>query len=219
MLPRKELRKYLLIPLLINIVLYSTALVLGYHYMAGLIEQFIPGWLSWLEWILWPLFFISFLITGFFTFTILANLIAAPFYSHLAARTAELLSGDRIDVIEQPWPKVLLAEFKRAGYLLSRMLPLLILFIIPVINVVAPFIWALFGAWSMALEYMAYPLENRGMLFGEQKDRMRENRIAALSFGGLTVLGLSLPVFNLIVSPAAVIGATVYVYNVERENQ
>lgn len=219
MLPRKELRKYLLIPLLINVLLYSSVLVLGYYYMSDLIQQFIPGWLSWLEWILWPLFFVSFLITGFFTFTILANLIAAPFYSHLSARTAELLSGDSIDVVEQPWPKVFLAEIKRAGYLLSRMLPLLILFIIPVVNVVAPIIWALFGAWSMALEFMAYPLENRGLLFSEQKALLKEVRIAGLSFGGLTVLGLSLPIFNLIVSPAAVIGATVYIYNLAEEKR
>ncbi len=212
MLPRRELRKYLLIPLLINLLLYGSVLVLGYYYMTDLIEQFIPSWLSWLEWVLWPLFFISFLVTGFFTFTILANLIAAPFYSHLSARTAELLSGDRIDVAEQPWPKVLMAETRRAGYLLSRMLPLLILFVIPVVNVVAPFVWALFGAWGMTLEFMAYPLENRGLLFAEQKALLKTARVAGLSFGGLTVLGLSLPLFNLIVAPAAVIGATIYSY-------
>lgn len=213
MLPHKELRKFLLIPLLINIVLYSTVLVLGYYYLNDLIEQFIPGWLSWLEWILWPLFFVSFLITGFFTFTIVANIIAAPFYSYLSARTVELLSGGKIDVEEQPWSKVVLAELKRAVYLLSRMLPLLLLFIIPVVNVVAPIVWALFGAWSMALEFMAYPLENRGLLFDEQKELLKQVRIAGLSFGGVTVLGLSIPLLNLLVSPAAVIGATVYIYN------
>lgn len=214
MLPRKELRKYLLIPILINILLYSIVLVLGYYYLTDLIDHFIPGWLSWLEWILWPLFFISFLVTGFFTFTVLANLIAAPFYSRLSARTLQLLTGDDSPIIEQPFMKVFLAETKRAFYLLSRMLPLLVLFIIPVVNVIAPFVWALFGAWSMALEFMAYPLENRGLLFSEQRQLLKTGRrLAGLGFGGVTVLGLSIPLFNLIVSPAAVIGATVYIYN------
>lgn len=212
LLSHKELRKFLWIPLLINIVLYSTVLTLGYFYMSTLIDYFIPDWLSWLEWVLWPLFFISFLIIGFFTFTMLANLIAAPFYSRLSAKTVELLSGQTSEIAEQPMMTVFLAELKRIGYLLTRMLPLLLLFVIPVVNVIAPIVWALFGAWSMALEFMAYPLENRGLLFKEQKQLLKEVRFASLSFGGVTAMGISLPLINLLVSPAAVIGATVYVY-------
>lgn len=212
MLWRKELRKYLLIPLLINIVLYAVVLALGYYFMMDLIEHFIPAWLDWLEWILWPLFFISFLITGFFTFTLLANLLAAPFYSQLSAKTSALLSEQSQGVIEQPIIKVFLAELNRVIYLLSRMLPMLILFIIPVINVIAPLVWAIFGAWSMALEFMAYPLEHRGLLFKEQKALLKDARLSGLSFGGLVVLGLSIPIFNLLISSAAVIGATLYVH-------
>lgn len=212
MLPHKELRKYLLIPLLVNFILYGAVLILGYYYMTDLIDHFIPGWLSWLEWILWPLFFISFLVTGFFTFTLLANLLAAPFYSRLSAKTRALLSGQSQAEIQQPIIKVFLAESNRVIYLLSRMLPLLILFIIPVINVIAPLVWALFGAWSMALEFMAYPLEHEGLLFKDQKALLKNARLAGLSFGGLIVLGLSIPIVNLIISPAAVIGATLYVH-------
>ncbi len=212
LLPTKSLRKYFLIPLIINIVLYSVALLLGYYYISDLINQFIPEWLSWLEWLLWPLLLFSFLITVFFTFTILANLIAAPFYSLLSLKTVELLTGQKSSIEEQPWTKVFFAELKRAGYLLSRMLPLLFLFIIPVVNIIAPFIWALFGAWGMALEFMAYPLENRGLLFSEQKQLLKSVRLSGLGFGGVTVLGLTVPVLNLIVSPAAVIGASIYIH-------
>jgi len=213
LLSRKELRKYFLIPLLINFILYGIALLLGYYYVSDLINQFIPSWLSWLEWFLWPLFFISFLLTGFFTFTIVANLIAAPFYSQLSIKTVELLSGEKSLIKEQSWNKVFFAELKRAGYLLTRMLPLLILFIIPGINIIAPFLWALFGAWGMALEYMAYPLENQGLLFSEQKQLLKSRRFASLGFGGVTVIGLTIPLLNLLVSPAAVVGATVYIHN------
>ncbi len=209
---RKELRKYFLLPLLINIVLYSLAFMLGYHYLTDVINQLIPDWLSWLEWILWPLFFVSFLVTGFFTFTMLANLIAAPFYSLLSIKTMELLSGQKTTLEEQSWTQVFLAELIRVIYLLSRMLPLLLLFIIPVVNLIAPFLWTIFGAWGMALEYMAYPLENKGLLFSEQKQILKSGRLASLSFGGLTALGLTIPLLNLIIAPAAVIGATLYVH-------
>lgn len=211
---RAELRKYLIIPVLINLVLYSIAFALGYFYLSELISKFIPDWLSWLEWLIWPLFFISFSVTGFFTFTIVANLIASPFYSQLSAKTLEIISGETNTIQEQAMNQVILAELKRVGYLVSRMLPLLVLFIIPGINLIAPLLWALFGAWGMSLEFMAYPLENQGLLFLQQKEQARKKRLSMLSFGGLTVIGLSIPIINLIVGPAAVVGATIYIYGI-----
>jgi len=217
LLTSPELRKFIIIPMLINVVLYSAALTLGYFYISDLIDQFIPGWLHWLSWILWPLFFISFFIAGFFTFTILANMLAAPFYGKLSAKTLAMVSDKALAAAEQPLPKVILAETKRIGYLATRALPLLILSIIPGINVIAPFLWALFGAWGMALEYLAYPLENQGVLFSEQKDLVKSVRLGALSFGGLAVLGLTVPVLNIVVAPAAVIGATLYFNEIKRD--
>ena len=216
LLTSAPLRSFIIIPILINIVLYSAALILGYYYVADLINQFIPGWLHWLSWLLWPLFFISFFIAGFFTFTVLANLLAAPFYGKLSAKTSALINGQTGAVVEQPLTKVMSAELKRAGYLVSRALPLLILSIIPGINVIAPFLWALFGAWGMALEYMAYPLENAGVLFSEQKQLVKSIRWGALSFGGVAAMGLTIPVLNIIVAPAAVIGATIYFNDVRK---
>lgn len=212
MLRRSELRKYLLIPLFINLVLYTGAFLLGYHTVDSLIQHFIPDWLLWLKWILWPLFFISFMVIGFFTFSLLANLIAAPYYSQLSAKTLELISGQAPVINQQPWDRVFLGELRRVGYLLIRLLPLLLLFLIPVVNLIAPLLWALFAAWGLAMEFMAYPLENRGLPFPEQKQFLQQARIGAISFGGITGFCLALPVVNLLIGQAAVIGATIYVY-------
>lgn len=205
------LRHFILIPILINIILYSAALTLGYYYIDSLINAFIPSWLNWLHWLLWPLFFVSFLIVGFFSFTALANLVSAPFYGKLAAKTLTLINSEAIAVSEQPISKVMLAESKRLIYILRLAIPLLVLSFIPGINLIAPLLWALFSAWSMSLEYMAYPLENAGILFIEQKQLIKSIRWGALSFGGIAVLGLSIPVINIIIAPAAVIAATIYV--------
>lgn len=159
-------------------------------------------------------FLLVFQWSVFFTFTVLANLIAAPFYSQLSFKTIELISGKENTMVEQKVAQVIFAEIKRMGYIVSRMLPLAILFVIPGLNLLAPFIWALFGAWVMGLEYMAYPLENEGLLFSEQKQQAKIRRLGVLSFGGLTVIGLSIPLLNLVVAPAAVIGATVYFYGI-----
>ncbi len=214
---RSELRKYILIPIFINLVLYSIAFSIGYYYIADLIGQFIPSWLTWLEWIIWPLFYFSFSIICFFTFTLIANLLAAPFYSQLAAKTLDVISGKKNNIKEQVVTQVIWAELKRIVYIVSRMLPLLVLFIIPVINLLAPFLWVLFVAWGMGLEYMAYPAENQGQLFSEQKNNAKTRRIGVLCFGGLVMIGLTIPLLNLIVAPVAVIAATVYSYELSVE--
>lgn len=211
LLNHPALRKYLLIPLFINVILYTGAFVLGYHSVAALIHQFIPDWLSWLNWLLWPLFFVSFLVIGFFTFTLLANLIAAPYYSVLAAKALQILHQQDEPFQEQAWDRIFMGELKRVGYLLVRMLPLLLLFVIPVINLIAPLLWAVFAAWGIAMEFMAYPLEGRGLTFPEQKQFLQQSRWGMLSFGGLVAAGLTLPVVNLFIGQAAVLGATIYV--------
>lgn len=218
LLPNPKLRLFVVIPVLVNIVLYGTALALGYYYVDMLIARFIPESLQWLSWILWPLFFISFFIAAFFTFTVLANLIASPFYGILAARTLAVISG-RSHIEEQPMLRVVAAELRRMLYIMTRMLPLLILFFIPVINIVASFALSLFGAWCLAMEFMAYPLENDGLLFDEQKRLLKGVWPGALSFGALTMIGLTVPVVNIIVGPAAVIGSTIYVHEILGEKR
>ena len=217
LLTNPKLRLFILIPILVNIVLYSVALGLGYYYVDKLIAQLIPASLQWLSWILWPLFFISFFVAGFFTFTVLSNLIASPFYGILSSKTLAIISG-KAHIVEQPITKVIIAELKRVLYIVTRMLPLLVLFFIPVVNIIASFVLSLFGAWCLAMEFMAYPLENEGLLFVDQKRLIKTVWPGALSFGALTMIGLTLPVLNIIVGPAAVIGSTMYVYEM-REKQ
>jgi len=218
LLARPELRPFLVYPVLINLVLYGGAITIGYHYINQFMAHFIPDWLQWLNWILWPLIFICFLIVVFFSFTVLANLIAAPFYGKLAAKTRELLLARPQDTVaEPPLARIVAAEFRRAGYLSARALPLLVLFVVPGLNILAPFLWALFGAWAMALEFMAYPLENEGVLFSEQRQLAKDMRLGTLSFGGIVMMGLTLPLLNLVVAPAAVIGATLYVNDIKQE--
>lgn len=216
LLTNPKLRLLILVPILINIVLYGAALALGYYYVGMLMEQFIPESLQWLNWILWPLFFISFFIAGFFTFTILANLIASPFYGILSARTLAVISGEA-QIVEQPLLRVIAAEVKRMLYIMTRMLPLFILFFIPVINIIASFALSVFGAWCMAMEFMAYPLENRGLLFNDQKRLLKTVWPGALSFGAVTMIGLTVPVLNIIIGPAAVIGSTMYVHELQEK--
>ena len=212
LLTTPALRPFVLMPLLINVVLYSVAVMLGYFYLNHLIIQIIPESLHWLTWLIYPLFFVSFCAIGFFTFSLLANLIAAPFYAKLAAKTLVVIDAPSLPTFEPSTIQVWKAEFNRLRYSLTHMLPLLILFLIPVVNLIAPILWFGFSAWCMALEYFAYSQENRGVLFPEQKEQLRQMRFQALSFGGLVTIGQALPVINIVIAPVAVIAATLQVH-------
>ena len=206
----KKLRKYVLVPILVNLILFSSMLYLGYNYVGVLITQFIPGWLQWLDWLIYPLFFISFFVAGFFTFTLIANLIASPFYGGLAAKTLHILNGQTGEIQEQPLLSVLGSELKRMGYLISRVIPIVIISIIPGVNIIAPVLWGLFGAWGISMEYFAYPLENEGVSFSEQRQALKSIRVGALSFGAMILFALMIPVLNIFIPPIAVISATIY---------
>jgi CysZ protein len=64
-------------------------------------------------------------------------------------------------------------------------------------------------SWLLALEYLAYPLENQGMRFSEVRRYARARRVLSFSFGAAVLLATVVPLINLMIMPAAVAGATV----------
>ncbi|MCW8831192.1 MAG: sulfate transporter CysZ, partial [Gammaproteobacteria bacterium] len=64
------IRRFIIIPLLINIGLFSGAIYLLSQQMEAWIQSLLPGWLSWLEWLLWPLFMLTALLFVFYTFSL-----------------------------------------------------------------------------------------------------------------------------------------------------
>jgi len=207
------IRRYVIVPLLINTVLFAGAIYLLSAQMDSWMQKLLPDWLSWLEWLIWPLFAITLLFIVFFTFTLVANLISAPFNSYLSASVEYKLTGARPEnlVSEPVWKTVVRtvgAEISKTVYFLLWLIPLALLTIIPVINVAAPFAWFLFAAWSFSIEYMDSPLGNRGMLFREVREYNRDNRMRSLGLGTGVFLMTTVPVLNFLAMPVAVCAAT-----------
>lgn len=211
------IRPFVWVPLLINILVFSLLIWLGLDQFERLLDWLLPksSWLSYLRWLAWPLFAVSLILVIFYTFTVIANLIAAPFNGLLAEKVERHLGGhapggegDWKALVKDILPSIA-SELRKLSYFLLRAIPLLILFVIPGLNLVAPVLWILFNAWYMALEYVDFPMGNHGLKFAEQHARMKKIRLTGLSFGGALTLLMLVPVLNFFAMPAAVAGATV----------
>ena len=215
------LRRFVWAPLAINMLVFG---VLGW-WLYGLSTGWIASWSLFESLADWKIIqALAFLLKWVFTvvlffglayaFTLLANLVGAPFNGLLAERVEAHLLGTTSDpapswqTLIKSLPRVLGSEIRKLLYLIIWMVPLLILQFIPVVNIAAPILIFLFGAWMFALEYFDYPMGNHGLLFKEVRRELRGQRSSALGFG-VVVAGVSLvPILNLFIMPVAVAGAT-----------
>lgn len=211
------LRRFVLIPLLVNIGVFSAAIWYGLQWFERFtvwMESQVPSWLAWLEWLLWPIFVVALLTLVFYTFTLVANVLAAPFNGllaekvelHLTGRPLTEGGGLRKAMIELV--PTLFDELRKLLYTLLWAVPFLVLFLIPGVNVAAPFLWFLYTAWMLAVEYSDYPMGNHGLKFREMRARLRRRRTLGLGFGAAAAGMTLIPVVNFIVMPSAVAGAT-----------
>ncbi|HET7395307.1 MAG TPA: sulfate transporter CysZ [Gammaproteobacteria bacterium] len=212
------IRRYVLIPLLINTILFVGALFWAADRFAHWLDSlaaYLPHWLAWLTWLLWPVFAATVAILLFYSFTLIANLLGAPFNSFLSANIETRLSGRAPDSGRSLWQEIAVSvrdEFRRLIYILWRtlligVLALLLLFV-PVANIAVPALWFLFTAWMLAAQYSDYPLANRGVEFSAQRALLNSRKARLLGFGCATTLCTLIPVVNFVVMPAAVAGAT-----------
>lgn len=208
------LRRYVVIPLLINTVLFAGAVVYGAHLLEVLINSWLPDWAHWLQWILWPLFVVLAAAVVFLGFTVLANLIGAPFNGLLAEAVERRLTGKGPGT-ESGWTALpreivisIATEVRKLAYFAIWAIPIFLLSLIPGVQVLAPFLWFVFGAWALALEYGDYPMGNHGLGFREQRTVLASRRLLTLGYGGGAMILTMIPIINFVAMPAAVAGAT-----------
>ena len=211
---RPGVRAFVFVPLLINALLFAGAITFGADAVGDLSHRLSSqwAWAEWLTWLLWPLFIIVVLLVGFFFFSVLANLLGAPFNGFLAEAVERSLTGAAPPGSGLALPAEIAAsirtEARKVLYFAWRAVPLLLLFLVPLVQVIAPFLWVGFGAWMMAVEYLEYPMNNHGRLFPEVRATLRERRALALGFGAAVLLLTLIPVVNFIAMPVAVAGGT-----------
>ena len=214
LLSHPALRAFVVIPLVINILIFGSLIGVGFSYISDLMDSMlsrVPDWLSFIEWILWPLIAITAsLITGYL-FTTVALIIASPFNALLAEKAEELITGQPVDSLGGlgaallAIPRGVWRELVKVLYYIPMVILVLLLSFIPGVGAVA---WLFLGAWMMSLQFVDYPMDNHQRSFAQVKAAVRSRRLTSLGFGGLVALCTGIPLVNFFVVPAAVVGAT-----------
>jgi CysZ protein len=210
-------RSFVIIPLLINTTIFIAAIWFGFAYIGEGIDWLmakLPEWLHWLSWILYIVFGLVCLLFVFFTFSLLANIVAAPFNDLLCSAVIKKISGKQLSndtsqrgFIQQILPSMY-NEVKKFAYFAGWSIPFLILLVIPGINIVGAVLWFLFSAWMLNLEYMDYPMSQQNLEFKTQRGMLKKRKILSYSFGSAVNVATLIPIANFLVMPAAVAGAT-----------
>lgn len=220
---RPGLRRYFILPILLNVVLFSALSWYGMSQYRALIDRFLPEgdswWIGALTIVAAILVGLTLLVIIFFSFTMVLNLIGAPFNDLLAEKVEAILNHEPLST--PGGFKRFVATFFASmrgelwKYLYFALLGLAVLLVSLALNIIpglgvllAPLLTFLYGSWMMALEYLAYPMNNHDIHFPEVRRWARNNKMLSFGFGIMVLLLTITPVLNLFVMPAAVAGAT-----------
>ncbi|AZZ97299.1 sulfate transporter CysZ [Pseudoalteromonas sp. R3] len=214
LLSQKGLKRFVFIPLLINVLLFGGSLFFLYDWLTqgfAYLNELLPDWLSWLEWLMWPIAVLVILFSYSMVFTVITNFIAAPFNGLLSEKVELHLTGQKInddgfaDLVKDV-PRMLGREWSKLVYYLPRAIGFFILlWMLPFIGQI---LWVLFSCWMYNVQYNDYPFDNHKVSFKEMKDTLKAHQGLSYGFGFAVMVLTSIPIVNLIVMPAAVCGAT-----------
>lgn len=213
------LLKYLGLPLLINLVVFSVCLYFGFRLFDGLLQTYAPAEQAWYAVLLYSLaWLLALLISAvlvFFSFTAVGNLIASPFNELLSEKTEQLCCGPLADErfsLGRFWREAgyaMRVEVKKLALFAVSMLVLLILNLLPLIG---PWLYALAAPvltlFFLVVEYMAFVLMRKHLSFAQQRRYIFRRPLLMAGFGCGIFVFLALPLVQFFSMPLAVIGAT-----------
>ncbi|WP_306521325.1 sulfate transporter CysZ [Rheinheimera sp.] len=214
LLSTKGLRRFVIIPLTINLVLFAVAFFFLLQQVQGWVDYlmgFVPEFLSFLSYVIWPLLVLSTVLTLAFSFTMIANFIAAPFNALLSEKVEQHLTGQVLPdqgfaAFLKDVPRMLAREWTKFVYCFPRALVfLLAFFFLPLIG---QLMWFLFTAWMMAIQYCDYAYDNHKVPFDTMRQQLRSDLSGSYGFGMTVAVASMVPFLNLLVMPIAVCGAT-----------
>lgn len=220
LLKRPGLWPLVLIPLVLNILLFTGLMMWGFGAFAQMLQESLgtaPGWFgSFLGGILKFVFWIVALAAVYFVFTPMALVIAAPFNDRIAELTERDagfgLAEDGRSLFRAVVQGALVSigcEVRRLSLFGLVFLCLLPLNLIPVVGNVLyatiAFVWAMRTA---PLEFMGFAADRRLIGFGQRWRMTRERRALTMGYGLVTIGLFMIPFLNVLVVPISAVSGT-----------
>ena len=229
MLLKPGMKRFVFIPIIANCIVFiflTLSLLNHFSEIQLWFASLFPDWwiLSYIVAFLSGLFIFFILLIYGYSFTVLTNIIAAPFYGRLAEKIEEHVTGTAIpnESIISMVLRTLRRELVKLWYFISRgfllMIGMLFLSVVPLLNLLVPIIVLLWGAWVMTLQYIDYPADNHQLPFSSLRNRLKQQRFSCISFGGTIMMGSMIPVINIVMMPLAVAGGTLFWINELRQD-
>ncbi len=217
-----------LLPLVLNIALFSLMYWMIFSMLPGWLDQWLPhqeGWLwAVLYYVVLVLVVILALTAGVYLFSSVGRILAAPFLEILTRKTEELATGSPApegpawlsSIARVAWQETV-KLFIYAGVLLALMLLSLIM---PLVGggPSAVLAW-LVTVFFLAMEFLDYPLERRGLSLGQKAKATWDTTPGWLGFGcAVFVLGI-VPVLNMVMLPLSAVGGTLFFLDLQTQDQ
>lgn len=212
LLKHPKLRLFVLVPILLNTLLFlvlTIALVQQFTTVLDWFMDWLPGWLDFMAWVIGILLALFVVLVYGYSFSMITNVLAAPFYGLLAEKVEELAAGRLLEEesLLHMIPRTVLRELRKLWYFLWRSLCILLLSLVPLVGPLIAVAWA---AWSMSIQYSDYAADNHKTPFVDLRSRLGSQLWSTLGFGAVVMLGMMVPVLNIFIAPAAVIGGTLF---------
>jgi len=210
LLSQAELRAILwrmIVLLLVLMIVLSSATFWLVDYLTAL---WIPTGDAWywqiLSWLAGALAFVLAMICGVVSFVMLASAVSAPWLDDLAART-EALSGKEVVAQSSGWMQLVLQSLSNSirplfGLLLWGGAALLFFWLPPL----ATAIWTYGSVRFLSYELIDTTASRRGWNYKMRKQQLLDRRWFYFGFSATAMLLMLVPVVNLLVIPAAVVG-------------
>lgn len=226
LLKNTDLWPFAALPVLINVVIFAGGLWAYIHFFPQILHYFVDDPAVWWQWIVYVLVVLVLIgvaaLVSIFGFTVAGCVIAAPFLDTLS----EKVEAKEGRTFESAGVRGMVADILRG---LKFAVLVLVLFAVTQLMLVA--LWLvpgvggivyavlapLGGAFFFALEFFNLPLNRRRIAPRDQLSFAWRHKTAAVGFGLAVFLTTLVPLLNFLLLPAAAVGATLLIRQLEDE--
>lgn len=214
-----SLYKYIAIPFVINVVVFCGSVYWGFDLFGDFVGQYFAPYDTWYWQVVAAavklLAALITLVVVFFTFTVVGNLIAAPFNDLLSEKTEALLTG-RLN--GEPFSlrqfgvdlwRVMKDEVRKMSIFILLMILILAFNFLPGIGSAFYAVCSIvLTVFFLIVEYTGYVFSRKHLGFTEQRHFIYSNKMSTLGFGLAVMCMLFIPFVQFLTIPIAVVAAT-----------